>query len=209
VKTVLPSRLCRQRFSAWAVLLIRSFATVGLFLAAVVAATSSRGLISLAFLTGTSVTAVAAIRARRTTRWIGAAVRLQKKVGQVLDPLAAGGWYLKHNVRWPEGPGEGHLVMNPTGQLAFAVKDCAAAIADFDLTQTQDFASALSQTGRPYIPICVGPAGDKRLFADRGVICCTPELLVGELIEAEQAFATSLMDEAARRHLLYSQSSLN
>jgi hypothetical protein len=175
----------------------------------VAAATSSRGLISLAFLTGTSVTAVAAIRARQTTCRIGAAVRLQKGVERVLDPLAAEGWHLKHNVRWPEGPGEGHLVMNPTGQLAFAVKDCAGMIADSDLSQTQGFASALSQTGRPYIPICVGPAEDRLPFADRGVICCAPELLVGELIEAEQAFAAGLADEAARRHLLYSQSSLN
>ncbi|HEY8082011.1 MAG TPA: hypothetical protein VIE64_00465 [Solirubrobacterales bacterium] len=152
---------------------------------------------------------IAVGRAYGASRRIGAALRLHRTVEKALDDLTRHGWHLKHNVAWPEGPGDGHLAMNPSGELAFAIKDCVALIDDFDLSQTQGFASALSQTGRPYVPICVVAAHDARPFANRGVVCCTPELLATELLDAEQAFATSLRDEAARRELLYSEPSLN
>jgi hypothetical protein len=94
--------------------------------------------------------------------------------------------------------------MTPGGELAFAIKDCPKAIHDFDLSQTQQFASVLCKTGRPYVPICVGPAAKQRSFLDRGVTCCTLEVLAAELLDAEAAFAASLADESLHNELLYS-----
>jgi hypothetical protein len=203
VRLSLPSRLRRRWLSAWATLLTRALATGGLLLATVAAGTAHRGLMSLAFLTITAVLAVAVARARRATRRTGKALRLHRTVEEALSILAERGWHLKHNVRWPEGPGDGHLAMIPAGDLAFAIKDCVAAAEDFDLTQTQDFATALGRTGRPYIPICV-VAAEGRSLTDRGVVCCTPERLAAELLDAEKAFGASLFDEELQRELLYS-----
>ena len=156
---------------------------------------------------------------------------------RALTPLGAGGWHLKHNVRWPEGPGDGHLAMIPGGRLAFAIKDCPDGIEDFDLAQTQEFATALSELGLPYVPVCVGTAtGARSLASDslagnpladhqgegnegdsegtgihsftaRGVLCCTPEAVAPELIDAHRAFLTSLADERTHLQLLYSNTS--
>jgi hypothetical protein len=207
MKAALPTRLRRRQLTAWSTLVGRLLAAAGLLLAAVLAAASHRGLISLAFLTATSLVAIAVARAHQATRHAAAASRLHGAVEDALSVLASRGWHLKHGVRWPEGPGDGHLAMTPAGDLAFAVKDCTASIEDFDLAQTQEFATALCRTGRPYIPICVGTASHAQSFAERGVICCPPELLVAELLDAERAFATSLLDEAAHIRLLYNESS--
>jgi len=201
LKARLPSRLRRRWLSAWATLLTRLLATAGLLLTTVAAAIAHRGLMSLAFLTVTAALAVAVARARRATRRAGGALRLHRVVEDALAVLAPRGWHLKHDVRWPEGPGDGHLAMIPAGDLAFAIKDCVAGADDFDLAQTQDFATALGRTGRPYIPICVA---DGRSLTDRGVVCCTPERLAAELLDAEQAFGASLFDEELQRELLYS-----
>jgi hypothetical protein len=207
VKAPLSSRLRRRRFSAWATLIVRALAAGGLLLAAVLAAGERRGLLSLGFLTGVAILSIAVARAQRTTRDVGAALRLHRTVEAALSALSRRGWQLKHNVRWPEGPGDGHLAMTATGDLAFAIKDCPTSIADFDLTQTQKFATALSGTGRPYVPICVTTASEARSSSDRGVICCAADLLVAELLDAERGFVASLADETAHSRLLYGESS--
>lgn len=204
MRAVLPSHLRRRWLSAWITLLARSLATAGLLLTTVLAAAGHRGLMGLAFLTAASILAVSVGRARRETRRAGTALRLHRAVEDALAILASRGWHLKHNVRWPEGPGDGHLAMIPAGDLAFAIKDCVAGAEAFDFAQTQDFATALGRTGRPYIPICVAAAGNTRSLTDRGVICCTPDRLTAELLDAEKAFGASLLDEELQRELLYS-----
>lgn len=208
MKVPLVSRLRRRCFSAWATLIVRALAAMGLILAAILAAGEHNGLLSLAFLTAAAVLCVAVVRARRMTRDAGAALRLHRAVENALSVLSSQGWHLKHCVRWPEGFGDGHLAMTAAGNLAFAIKDCTALISGFDLTQTQKLATALSQTGSPHIPICVTAAGDAQSLSDRGVICCTPERLAAELLDAEQAFVTSLFDEASHSRLLYGESSV-
>jgi hypothetical protein len=175
-----------------------------MLLTTALAAIAHRGLMSLGSLTVAAILAVAVARARGEARRAGRALRLHRTVEGALSGLASRGWQLKHNVRWPEGPGDGHLAMAPAGNLAFAIKDCVAGADDFDLTQTQEFASALGRTGRPYVPICVAATGASRPTADRGVICCAPERLVAELLDAESAFRASLFDEELQRQLLYS-----
>jgi hypothetical protein len=237
VRGALPSRLHRCRASAWARLFARALAATGLLLTAALAAAGHRGLLCLGFLTAAALVGIAALRAREGVRQAGAAARLHRRVSDALSPLAAGGWQVKHNVRWPEGPGDGHLAMIPGGRLAFAIKDCPEAVEDFDLAQTQEFATALSELGLPYVPVCVGTAtGARSLASDsltgsplvdhpdkgntgdpegtdihsftaRGVLCCTPEALAAELIDAHRAFLTSLADERAHLQLLYSEGS--
>lgn len=234
---VLPSSLHRRRVSAWARLFARALAAAGLLLVAGLAAVGKPGLLCLAFLTAAALVGVAALRARDGVRQAGAAVRLHRTVTRALSPLGPGGWHLKHNVRWPEGPGDGHLAMIPGGRLAFAIKDCPGGIEDFDLAQTQEFATALSELGLPYVAVCVGTAtgtrslandvlagnpstdhqgegidGDREgsaihSFTARGVLCCTPEALPAELIDAHRAFLTSLADERTHLQLLYNESS--
>lgn len=234
---VLPSSLHRRRVSAWASFFARVLAAAGLLLAAGLSAVGKPGLLCLAFLTAAALVGVAALRAREVVRRAGAAARFHRTVTRALSPLGAGGWLLKHNVRWPEGPGDGHLALIPGGRLAFAIKDCPDGIEDFDLAQTQEFATALSELGLPYVPVCVGtatgtrslagdslagsplgdPAGDGRdgrpegtdihSFTARGVLCCTPEALPAELIDAHRAFLTSLADERTHLQLLYSEPS--
>lgn len=207
MKPPLPSHLRRRWISAWSALFARSLAVAGLLLTTVLAATAHNGLMSLASLTVTAVLAVSVARARHATRRAGAALRLHRTVEEALGVLASRGWHLKHNVRWPDGPGDGHLAMIPAADLAFAIKDCVAGADDFDLTQTQDFATALGRTGRPYVPICVAAARDALSLTDRGVVCCTPDRLAAELLDAEKAFGASLLDEELHRQLLYSPSS--
>lgn len=204
MKIPLPSRPRRRWLSAWATLLTRLLATGGLILTTANSVIGHRGLMSLAFATVTAILAIAVARARRSTRCAGKALRLHRAVEAALSGLAARGWHLKHNVRWPNGPGDGHLAMTPAGDLAFAIKDCVGGADNFDLTQTQDFATALGRTGRPYIPICVAVRGEARSLTDRGVIHCTPERLVPELLDAEKAFAASMIDEELQHELLYS-----
>jgi hypothetical protein len=208
MKRFLPSHLQRARLSAWATLLTRVLAAAGLALSALLAGASQNGLLSLGFLTGASLVSIAVARAHRRVRQARTALRFHRVVGTALSALGAGGWHLRHDVRWPEGPGEGHLAMTPGGDLAFAIKDCAPAISDFDLSQTQDFATALGQTGRPYIPICVAAASGVQSLSDRGVLCCTPDRLAAELLEAEAGFAASLSDEATHHELLYSSAAV-
>jgi hypothetical protein len=204
VKRAIPSRLRRRWLSAWGTLLARLLAMAGMALTTGLAASAHRGPICLAFLTIAAILAIAVARARREVRRAGTALRLHRKVEEALAVLASRGWHLKHNVRWPEGPGDGHLAMIPAGDLAFAIKDCIGGADDFDLTQTQAFATALSQTGRPYVPICVASAGSSRSLTDRGVVGCTPERLAAELLDAEEAFGASLHDEELQQQLLYS-----
>lgn len=196
--------LQRVRFSAWATFFTRALAAAGLVVSAVLAGGEENGLLSLVFLTVAAVVTIAVVRARRALRRATAALRFHRLLKEALGQLAPTGWHLKHDVRWPEGPGDGHLAMTPRGDLAFAIKDCVTPISDFDLSQTQDFATALARTGRPYIPICVSSAKGAKSVSDRGVICCTPERLATELLDAEQAFALSLRDEATQHQLLYS-----
>ena len=198
------SHLQRARLSAWATFLTRAFAAAGLVVSAILAGGEKNGLLSLAFLTVAAVVAIAVARARRALRRATTALRFHRLLKETMGQLAPAGWHLKHDVRWPEGPGDGHLAMTPGGELAFAIKDCVAPISDFDLSQTQDFATALGRTGRPYIPLCVTAAKGSKSISDRGVICCTPERLAAELLDAGQAFAMSLRDEATQHQLLYS-----
>ena len=207
MRAVLPSRLRRLHLSAWGILLARSLATAGLLLAVVLAAASHRGLLTLVFLTATCFVAVGVVRAYLATRYLATASRIHRSIKDALSPLGPRGWRLKHNVCWPDGPGDGHLAVAPAGGLAFVVKDCRAPIGDFDLSRAQELATALSRAGCHYIPICVALASDARSFSERGVICCTPGQLVAELLDAERAFAVSLFDEAAQHQLLYSESS--
>lgn len=207
MKVPFPSHLQRARFSAWATFITRALAATGLVISAVLAGAESNGLLSLAFLTAASLVSVAVVRAFRATRRATAALRFHRLLKEALNQLGPTGWHLKHDVRWPGGRGDGHLAMTATGDLAFAIKDCTASIDDFDLAQTQEFATALSNTGRPYVPICVAIGDKARSSTDRGVIGCTPELLVAELLDAERAFITSLSDEAAHSRLLFGESS--
>jgi hypothetical protein len=200
-----PPRLQRRRFRTWIAVLTRAFATVGLLLAALAAATSQRGLMSLAFLTAAALLSIAVMRAYRAARATTAALRVHRTVRGALNGLAPRGWQLRHNIRWPGGAGDGHLAITPTGGLGFAIKDCSAPIDDFDLAQTQELATALSQSGRPYVPICVALAGDRHSFSDRGVLCTTPGLLAAELLDAEGAFLASIVDESAHSQLLYNE----
>jgi hypothetical protein len=198
-----PSRLRRHWLSTWARLIARTLATVGLLLAAGIAATSHQGLAFLAFCTAAALVSIATSRAHRTCRRAASALRFHRAVQDALRTLGQRGWHLKHGVRLSHGSDDGHLAMTPAGELAFAIKDCPAAIHDFDLSQTQEFASVLSKTGRPYVPICVGAASKERSFLDRGVTCCTPEVLSAELLDAEAAFLASLADESVHNELLY------
>lgn len=206
---VIPSYLHRHWLSAWVRLLTRLLVAMGLLSAATLAAVAHNGPMSLVFFTVTAFVGIAIVRAHQVTRRASTALRFHRTVDNALNVLVPRGWHLKHNVSWPEGRGNGHLAMSPSGQLAFAIKDCTTEIGDFDLAQTQDFATALSDTGRPYVPICVAASNGERSSADRGVVCCSPGQLAAELLEAESAFMTSLLDEAARNELLYSQSSVN
>ena len=203
----LPTRLRRRWLSSLGVLTARLLAALGLLLACVLAAGSGQGPMGLVFLTATAALGVAVARAHRATRQARAAMRLHRTVEDALNSLISRGWHLKHNVRWPEAPADGHLAMIPGGELAFAIKDCIEAISDFDYAQTQEFATALSKTGRPYIPICVAKGHDARSSSERGVVSCTPELLAAELLDAERAFTASLYDDAAHNELLYSAAS--
>jgi hypothetical protein len=203
VSRVIPSHLRRRWLSTWLRLVIRTLAAAGLLLAALLAGTAHNGPLCLAFLTATALVGMAAARALGDAREATDALRLHRAVKDVLEALARGGWHLKHDLRWPGGKGDGHLAMIPSGGLAFAVKDCSTAIEDFDLSQTQDFATALSETGRPYVPICVAMADEMDSHANRGVVCCTSKQLASELREAEEAFAAGLADESTRRELLY------
>jgi hypothetical protein len=201
-----PSRLRRHWLSTWARLMTRVLATAGLLLAAGIAAASHRGLAFLVFFTAAALVSIATSRAHRSCRRAAAALRFHRAVQEALGALRARGWHLKHGVRLSTGPDDGHLAMTPAGELAFAIKDCPTAIHDFDLSQTQEFASVLSKTGRPYVPICVGAASKERSFLDRGVTCCTPEVLSAELLDAEAAFLASLADESVHNELLYNAS---
>lgn len=221
MKKRLPSRLHRRRASAWGRLFARALATAGLLLTAILAGIGHRGLLCLGFLTASALLGIAVLRAREAVRRAGAAVRLQRMVRDALSPLGARGWEVRTNIRWPEGPGEGHLAMISGGRLAFAIKDCPETIEDFDLAQTQEFATALSRFGLPYIPVCVGTVTHSRSlagpgstngsqdgtqsFTERGVLCCTPDALTAELLDAEQAFIASLADERAHLQLLYNE----
>jgi hypothetical protein len=198
-----PSRLRRHWLSTWARLIARTLATAGLLLAAGMAATSHQGFVFLVFCTAATLVSVATSRAHRTCRQAAAALRFHRTVQEALLALGRRGWHLKHGVRLSNGPDDGHLAMTPGGELAFAIKDCPKAIHDFDLSQTQQFATLLSRTGRPYVPICVGPASKERSFLDRGVTCCTAEVLSAELFDAEAAFAASLADTSVHNELLY------
>lgn len=205
MKALAPTPLRRQLVSAIGTLVTRSLAAAGLFLAAVLAAAAHRGLVSLAFLTTTALVGIGVARARRRVREAHNELRFHRAVGNTLNSLLGAGWHLKRNVRWPVR-GHGHLAMVPSGELAFAIKDCPHSAGDFDFAQTQEFATALSRTGRPYVPICVEGRAAGRSSSQRGVICCSPELLLGELRDAERAFAVSLANEAAQHELLYSES---
>lgn len=198
-----PSRLRRHWLSTWARLVTRTLATAGLLLAAGMAATSHQGVVFLIFCTAAALVSIAVSRAHRTCRQAATALRFHRTVQDALRALGQRGWHLKHGVRLSNGPDDGHLAMTPGGELAFAIKDCPKAIHDFDLSQTQQFASVLCKTGRPYVPICVGPASRQRSFLDRGVTCCTLEVLAAELLDAEAAFAASLVDESVHNELLY------
>jgi hypothetical protein len=198
-----PSRLRRHWLSTWARLIARTLAAAGLLLAAGIAATSHQGLAFLVFCTAATLVSIATSRAHRACRQAAAALRFHRAVQDALQALGQRGWHLKHGVRLSHGPDDGHLAMTPAGELAFAIKDCPAAIHDFDLAQTQEFATVLSKTGRPYVPVCVGAAGKQRSLLDRGVACCTPELLSAELLDAEAAFLASLADESVHNELLY------
>lgn len=198
-----PSRLRRHWISTWLRLVARTLATAGLLLAAGMAATSHKGVVFLLFCTAATLLSVAASRAHRACRQAASALRFHRRVQDALAELGRRGWHLKHGVRLSNGPDDGHLAMTPGGELAFAIKDCPKTTHDFDLSQTQQFASVLCRTGRPYVPICVGPAIKQRSFLDRGVTCCTLEVLAAELLDAEAAFAASLADESVHNELLY------
>lgn len=171
---------------------------------ALLAGASGNGILCLAFLTAAAAVSVAVARARRMVRLVTRALRFHLLLKRILASLGTGGWQLKHDVRWPDGFGDGHLAIAPGGDLGFAIKDCGPLVSDFDLSQTQVFATALSRSGPPYIPICVAAASGAQSLSDRGVVCCTPERLVAELLEAKDAFAASLRDEATQNRLLFS-----
>jgi len=204
VRRALPSPLRRRWLVAWWTVFARSLAATGLLLATVLAAAAQRGPVCLAFLTATSVLAVAVVRARRQTRVAAAALRFHVAVEGALHRLALRGWHLNHDVRWPAGRGDGHVATIPAGELGFAIRDCLGGADDFDLAQAQELATSLGEAGQPHIPICVTAETGAEPVSNRGVICCTPERLATELLDAEKAFGASLLDEAMQCELLYS-----
>ncbi|HWB70445.1 MAG TPA: hypothetical protein VG518_10760 [Solirubrobacterales bacterium] len=205
MRALLPSRLRRRWIVAVWTLCARSLAVAGLLVAVILSAASQNGLLTLAFLTVAAVVGVGAGRALRVARCATADARGHRAVKGALSVLSPRGWGLEHDVHWPDHPGDGHLAIAPAGALAFVIRDCHAPIADFDLSRAQELASSLSQEGCHFVPICVAPARDAHSFSERGVICCTPQQLVSELLDAERAFALSLFDGATQTELLYGQ----
>ncbi len=202
MRQALPSRLRRRWLAAWWTLFARSLAGAGLLLATLLAGAAHRGPVCLAFVTATAVLAVAVVRARRATRFAAKALRLHRTVEGALHVLDPRGWHLNHGVCLTAG--DGHLATIPSGELGFAIRDCLGAADDFDLAQAQELATALGETGCPHIPICVTVEAGTEPVSSRGVICCAPERLATELLDAERAFEASLLDEAVQHELLYS-----
>jgi hypothetical protein len=122
---------------------------------------------------------------------------LDGRVRRALRPLRAGGWQIRHSVRWLGAGRIHHVLTTPGPALSFAVELLTTPYRDAAKSRAQNIATWLEATGAVAIAVCVEHERKGEELLERGVVVTDVGRLAERVVAEHGAFRDALVAQCA------------